>query len=321
MLKVRICEDLEEAERIWRAHWPANHIFDLWDVRACFQDVFNRRPYFLVAEENGAIEGLMALSWIEDEEYFGHFPGETYQGKTWLEQNRILARDSKILRALFRNIPGGTRLRYLIRDSILFGDAPPVEDETGYVFLPGKYDYSFGTYFQSFSSKSRKKLAKEISRFQEAGLSFHYDRIQDMDLMFQMNLDAFGEMSFFSDPMFLRSFDRLILWLNSKGMLRITTAMVNGEVAAVDVGCVRDACYAVLAGGVNPAFPGVAKLINFHHMEWACRNRMQSVDFLCGDYGWKERFHLSPRPLYKIETPSDIALSRIPRASYYVRKK
>ena len=313
MLNVRICEDLKEAERIWRAHWPENHIFDLWDVRACFQNVFNHPPHFLVAEENGAVEGLMALSWIEDEEYFGHFPGETYQGKTWLEQNRILARDSKILRALVRNIPGGTRLRYLVRDSILFGDEAPVEDETGYSFSPAKYDYSFDAYFQSFSPKSRKKLGKELSRFHEAGASFHDDRIQDMDLMFQMNLDSYGETSFFSNPMFLGSFEKLLLWLHSKGMLRITTVMCNGEVAAVDVGSVWNSSYTVLAGGVNPNFPGVAKLINFHHMEWACRNRMKTVDFLCGDYGWKERFHLSPRPLYKIEAPSYPAV--------YVRKK
>jgi hypothetical protein len=89
----------------------------------------------------------------------------------------------------------------------------------------------------------------------------------------------------------------------------------------VDVGTVWNESSTVLAGGVNPGFPGVAKLINLHHLEWACQNRMKSVDFLCGDYGWKERFHLSPRPLYKIEAPSDLSISRIPRASYYVRKK
>jgi hypothetical protein len=321
MLKVRICEDLDEAERIWCTHWPTYHVFDLWSVRACFQEVFNRQPHFLVAEENGNIEGLMALSWIEDEEYFGHFPGETCQGKTWLEQNRILARDSKILRALFKNIPSGSRLRYLIRDSILFGDAPPVEDEIGYVFYPGKYDNSFEAYFQSFSPKSRKKLGKEIERFQEMGVSYRYDRIQDIDLMFQMNLDSFGDLSFFSNPMFYKSFEKLLLWLQTSGLLRITTVLLNGEVAAVDVGSVWNGSYTVLAGGTNQGFPGIAKLINFHHMEWACRNQMKSVDFLCGDYGWKERFHLSSRPLYKIEAPSDSAVSRIPRASYYVRKK
>ena len=56
----------------------------------------------------------------------------------------------------------------------------------------------------------------------------------------------------------------------------------------------------MLAGGTNHEFPGVAKLINFHHLEIACHQRFDSVDFLCGDFGWKRRFRLVARPLYQI---------------------
>ena len=320
MLKVRICEDLEEAQRIWRSHWPINHVFDFWDVRRCFQEVFNRKPYFLVAEEYGHIEGFMALSWIEDEGCFGHFPGETWQGKTWLEQNRIMARDSKTLRAIIRHIPNGTHIRYLMRDSILFGDSAPVEDEAGYLFFPGKYNNSFQDYFQNFTSKTRKKLGKELSRFRDMGVSFRYDQIQDIERMFDMNLECFGELSFFSDSRFRRSFEKMLSWLHSNNMLHITTAMINGEVAAIDVGSVWNSSYTVLAGGVNREFPGIAKLINFHHLEWSCREQFKIVDFLCGDFGWKERFHLTSRPLYKLEVPSAVADSRMPGVSYYAGK-
>ena len=184
--------------------------------------------------------------------------------------------------------------------------------ETGYSFSPAKYDYSFDAYFQSFSPKSRKSWERNFRDFTKLGASFHDDRIQDMDLMFQMNLDSYGETSFFSNSMFLGSFEKLLLWLHSRGLLRITTVMCNGEVAAVDVGSVWNSSYTVLAGGVNPNFPGVAKLINFHHMEWACRNRMKTVDFLCGDYGWRSDF-IEPPSSHKIEAPSYPAV--------YVRKK
>ena len=73
-----------------------------------------------------------------------------------------------------------------------------------------------------------------------------------------------------------------------------------GAIAAVDVGAVWQNAYTVLAGGTNRAFPGVAKLINFHHLEVACHERFESVDFLCGDFGWKRRFRLVARPLYQI---------------------
>jgi CelD/BcsL family acetyltransferase involved in cellulose biosynthesis len=68
----------------------------------------------------------------------------------------------------------------------------------------------------------------------------------------------------------------------------------------VDMGAVWNSTYTVLAGGTHPDFPGVAKLINLHHMEWACHQELGEVDFLCGEFNWKQRFHLMPRPLYKI---------------------
>jgi CelD/BcsL family acetyltransferase involved in cellulose biosynthesis len=72
----------------------------------------------------------------------------------------------------------------------------------------------------------------------------------------------------------------------------------------VDVGALWKNTYTVLAGGTDPDFPGVAKLINFHHIQWACRQRLDLVDFLCGDFNWKSRFRLHPRPLYKICSPA-----------------
>jgi len=67
-----------------------------------------------------------------------------------------------------------------------------------------------------------------------------------------------------------------------------------------------------VAGGTGGDFPGVAKLINFHHLEWACRQRLREVDFLCGEFNWKNRFHLTPRPLYKMSKLIAIDGARTP---------
>jgi CelD/BcsL family acetyltransferase involved in cellulose biosynthesis len=66
------------------------------------------------------------------------------------------------------------------------------------------------------------------------------------------------------------------------------------------MGAIWNNTYTVLAGGTDVEFPGVAKLINLHHIQWACRQRLACVDFLCGDFNWKSRFHLVPRPLYEL---------------------
>ncbi len=307
MLRVRICEDLEEGQRLWEQNWPTEQIFDLWAVRACFQKAFNHSPYFVVANRDGRVEGLLALSWIEEERCFGHFPGETWQGKTWLEQNRILARDPSVFRALFDDIPEAVQIRYLTLESALLQGASPEVDETGYLFSPWQYDYSFEAYRQQFSGKSRKKLRRELARLEALGLSYRHNCLADIDRMFQLNLEAFGEDSYFSDARFQESFENLLAWLHANDMLRVTSVILGGKVAAIDVGAIRNSSYTVLAGGTHADFAGVAKLINFHHLQWACHQRLRSVDFLCGDFQWKERFRLTPRPLYKIEARALLA--------------
>ena len=157
------------------------------------------------------------------------------------------------------------------------------------------------TYWQGFSGKSRKKIRHELKRLEERGVSFRYDRLPDIDLMLRMNLDGFGSESYFSDGRFSQAFSNLAAWLHDEGMLRVTTVLVGGEIAAVDMGAVWRNTYSVLAGGTRPEFPGVAKLINLHHLEWSCRQRFAQVDFLCGDFNWKSRFHLTPRPLYQMK--------------------
>ncbi len=302
MLKVRISEDVFECRRIWEKYWPLSHLFDFWDVRDCFQKAFRRPLRLLIAENHGETEGFLALSWIEETQCFGHFPGETWHGKTWLEQNRILARNSRALRSLIREIPDNTHIRYLTPESLLLKNGSPEVDETGYLFYPKRYDFSFSSYLNCFSGKSRKNIMKEISRLEAWGVDYRYNHRPDMENMFSMNREAYGENSFFNDPRFFNSFEKLMTWLWDNSLLRVTTVCLGGKVAAIDVGAVWNSTYTVLAGATNPEFPGVAKMINFHHMYWSCRNRIESVDFLCGDFGWKERFHLTPRPLYILKT-------------------
>lgn len=300
MVEVSVCDHLKAAEHLWDAHWPRACLFDLWPVRACFQAEFNHPPHFLLAKENGRFRGMLALSWVEEEGCFAHFPGEMWQGKTWLEQNKILADGPEVLQALLDGMPLPARIRYLTEASFEAEDGVAGVDEIGYLFFPSHYGNAFSTYLQSFSGKSRKKIRSELNHLTAPGVSYRHDCLNDLDHLFRMNLESFQGSSYFSDLRFLRSFENLADWLKGNNMLRITTVLIGGKIAAVDMGAVWDGAYTVLAGGTNPDFPGVAKLINFHHIEWACHQQLKEVDFLCGEFNWKKRFHLTARPLYEI---------------------
>lgn len=300
MSTIRVCEDIADCTSVWGRLVPQTGLFDLWDVRACFQRHFRHRPYFLVAEGPNGPRGLLPLSYLDESESYGYFPGETWSGKTWLEQNRLYGDSAEICQELLDNCPPETHLRYLVPETLqTFPDTDL--DEVGYLFYPARYGFEMENYWQEFSGKGRKKLQREIDEISAPGLSVRENCFDDVQILLEMNLRAFGERSYFLDERFRGGFGSLMAMLHERGWLRITTVLLGGEVAAVDVGGVYNNAYTVLAGGTDGRFQGVAKVINLQHLAWACRQRLESVDFLCGSFGWKDRFHLTPRPLYQIK--------------------
>ena len=297
---IRVCDDIGECTGVWERVVPQRGLFDLWDVRACFQRHYGHRPHFLVAEGPAGPRGLLPLSYLEESDSYGYFPGETWSGKTWLEQNALYADTPETCHELLEACPSETLLRYLVPETLqTFPDTDL--DEIGYLFYPARYGYEMENYWQEFSGKSRKKLQREIDEICAPGLSVRENCFDDVQTLLDMNLRAFGERSYFLDERFRGGFLALMALLHERGWLRVTTVLLGGEVAAVDVGGVYNNAYTVLAGGTDGRFQGVAKVINLQHLAWACRQRVESVDFLCGSFGWKDRFHLTPRPLYQIK--------------------
>ena len=243
---------------------------------------------------------MLALCRIEGQR-FAHFPGELWQSKTWIEQNRIPVREQWMRDEILASLPGPTHLRYLTPESMPLSHASAFAvDEENFRIFPRLHGYSFERYMQEFSHKSQKNLSRERAGLEASGIRYRYDNFADIQHLLDLNLAAYGDFSYFADSRFLQAFVGLFRWLSEKNMLRITTLLIGGEVAAVDAGAVWNSQYTVLAGGTSGEFPGVAKIINFHHIAWACAERLEVVDFLCGDFGWKKRFHLQPCPLYQL---------------------
>ncbi|MBU1084368.1 MAG: GNAT family N-acetyltransferase [Candidatus Omnitrophota bacterium] len=303
MLEINSETDIAACRQLWEQFIPPAQLTDLWSVRECFHRNFKRELMFITVKDGGRPVGFVPLSFIPEKDYYGYFPGEVWNGKTWLEQNRIIAADRNVLERVFDWLEtSGKRyfLRYLIDNPNFSADTASV-DEIGYIFRPGSVGFDLNGYYGQFSGKSLKKIRRDVDRIKERGLEIRTDRIEDFDIMVRMNLEQFGADSYFSDERFLQSFRDLRDHIKEKGWLRMTTVLIEGEPAAVDMGCVYRGGYTLLAGGTHSGYQGVAKVINLHHVSEACREKYEKVDFLCGDFSWKKIFHLSPEPLYKVE--------------------
>ncbi len=180
----RIYKDPEQCRRLWEQKWPLEEIFDLWSVRFCFHEAYMNPLQFHTIEKSGKIKGFLPLSWNEESKKFVFFPGETWHGKTWLEQNRVIADNSEIMKKLIDAVQGPMHLRYLSWNPILDDVFQSKEDEIGYRFLPGLYDFAFDNYWLGFSGKSRKKIGTQIKKLENQKLTFRFNVFGDLDHMF-----------------------------------------------------------------------------------------------------------------------------------------
>ena len=257
MVTIRVATDLHQCRQLWEGVLPQQILADLWDVRLCFHQYYQRPLHFIVAEDAHGPCGLLPLCWIEESQTYGYFPGETWEGKTWLEQNRIFARSEDILQQLLAHCPSPYHIRYLLPIDHLPLQRRVV-DEIGYLFKPPLYGYDIEGYLDLFSGKSAKRIKRDVAAVEALGIEYRYDELADYEHLVRLNVERFASKSYFSDARFSESFRSLMHFLHDNGWLRMTTIILNGEVAAVDMGCIRDGVYTLLGGGTHGGFPGVA---------------------------------------------------------------
>lgn len=298
MLAVRTTTRIDDCQRLWERAISPETIFDLWAIRECFHRHFGCQPLFLTVEEGGH-SGLLPLSAGAATGSAVYFPGELWQGRTWLECNRLQVSDRVSFDQLIKAAPAALDLRYLNPPS---GQGFRLEDdEAGYLFLPAHYDFSFERYLAGLPAKRLKVGGANLDAL-DAAVTYRYDLASDYGMMVEMNLGTFGPNSYFHESRFRAAFDDVVSMLRAKGWLRLTTALMDGRPAAIDVGCIFEGTHTLLAGATDSRFRGIAKLINFHHMEQACRQRLTCVDFMAGDFPWKRLFKLSPLRQYQLIT-------------------
>lgn len=312
-MRKKFVKNPAECKALWNALISHRNVSDLWDFRACFQTRYASEPYFMILEDRKGIVGMAPLCYSRELERLIFYPGETWQDKTWLERTPLYLRDTRYLPDLLFACPEPTYLRYM--DLPLAGaDAGVSVDEIGYVLYPPAIHFDPSLFAGRFSTKKYKAIVKTIHAITGKDTTFHVNRIEDFDLLVDMNISRFGEYSYLSDPRFREGFRDVMFYLLHRDLLRMVSLEIDGKTRAVDLGAIFRGVYTVFIGGTDPDIPGVAKVINMHHITYACSTGLKKVDFLCGEFHWKQLWHLDPEPLYKFISP-DLALEEVGRPS------
>lgn len=96
------------------------------------------------------------------------------------------------------------------------------------MFFPERFGFDVDADLSTLSARTLRQTAGEVGRLEAAGVDFRRDCPADLDALFGMNLQSFGDASYFRDPRFQASFEDLAETLSASGMLRLTAVLVGG---------------------------------------------------------------------------------------------
>lgn len=289
--------NLAECEALWRKFSPDELFSDLWEYRLSFFEASGSTPYFMKCMIDEEIVGIVPL---EFEPFYKRYM--FFGGGDWVENSRFLIQEShkkKCLDEILSQIPTPHELLYIHTDEALYSELLVPEEPT-YFLSPPDYEFDLERYFQAFSYKRRKNVRRDIKQLESRGARVLEGRFEDFETLTRLNLKQFAEDSSFDEGWFKKAFARIAQDKILMSYLRFKTIMLADKIVACGLYAAYNNRYTFLASGVDPDVSNVFKLLNFEIIREAFENRIQRIDFLTDECGWKKSWRLRTEMLYKL---------------------
>lgn len=294
MIRFEVIEDLGQAEQLWKQFSPSLSLYELWDFRYIFYKHKKGSIHFILSYEDDTPIGLFPLQRNAEENYLEFFGG------SYMENNQIFTKPGfeSLREAFYLQITEASHLEYII-GSDLATQALPVMDEK--YFLTCTEMHSLEDYFQKFfSGETRGKMRRKMRHIEAEGIRIVKNEFENIEYLFQYNIDNFGERSTFHFSGRKESFRELLT-------LGLPVYLLSFYIKDVLVGVSfsllgKDNTYEYLNLGVSQDAPRDLKsYIHLKNIESAILDKASIFNAGCSDCGWKELFHLEKTPQYKFD--------------------
>ncbi len=293
-----VITDISECEKLWKTFSANKKISDMWEFKFCFHKYFNNLPHFIVHKKNGKVVGMLPLSYDDEQKLFKFFPGDD----DWIEKNSIFLHKKRSLKELIKMCPENTKLTGI--DEIPLYKKMFQDDDCTYSLYPEEFGFKIDNYYKLFKRRHVANILRDIRKLDDKGVIIirnpkNYKKMYK--LMKKWTYKSFGKKSYFYDKRFDKAFSDVLDLFMKKDIMYMTLIKVDGELAAVDFGCVYGNTMTVFAGGVNPKFrnKGIAKYINMEHIKYGFEFKLDKIEFLAFNFNWKEMWHLKKEKLFK----------------------
>jgi len=307
-MSIRIESQIEACHALWDQLSPRENLFDLWEFRLSFRDVYRFEPHFVVLERGGKAVGMLPL-WYQPEQRQYLWFGDTGDGCNWQEGTTIWAQTEEDVRSLLDAclrpalLTSISRTCYEQWHSLVHFDSGDPKSR-----LPLDHIHSVEEYLQSLPRKLRSNLRRD----QRAIDALHPVMVRDDWSTFQdllrLNTAKFED-SPFHDPRTVQVFERLIRPEHPVPYsVMIIAARIGEDIAAADlIFQYNGVAYPILCGSDTRRFPGIGNFMTLVDIQDALQCSCSAVDFAEyeGENNYKSKLFPSvPQYLLALPMPS-----------------
>lgn len=311
-LYLKIQRDPSVMETLWQQFSPNQSVFDLWEVRNAFLGGYGYQPLFVTLVEKG----------INFEETVGVLPlcidpdtdPNTYRwyGTNWPEDNTFFVRDHELIPLLLVAAPNPLIIDCIKPNTDLdfLMDFPGfTRDSEKKYFLDLTKCPTVDAFLARLKKKRRYNLKRDRKRIQSLSPVVRINHPGDIEHMFALNIARFrqkhpdspDDYSTFEKDRQKNAFRNLIKNAE-RYQTRLITTVIDGEVAAVEMGLVYNKTYYALnAGSAVWKYSGIGVYSNLLVIEDAIRLGCTTVDFLEQAQNWKHLWQLDSYYQYRFE--------------------
>ncbi len=293
-ITIKKIEDITEAQRLWDLLSPKESIFDTWEFRYIFYK-YTRQPIaFYTGYDGDTPIGLLPLQINEQTKQLEFFGGNFMDDNTLF----LLPGYESSAELFFSSLPVPTTLSYIAGTNAFTSQLPIID----YHFIaPIDTVTTTDEYLHKLVSSDKRREIQRRARkmLSEHSIVVYTNKLDDLELLFSLNKEQFGEKSTFYYP----NRETIYKDLTQAEMFHpaLLTIELDGQKAAVFLSLTYKETYIAINGGISASAPK-----DFHtytkvaKLEEALQYKAKKYDALTNDCGWKENwgFQKIPQRIY-----------------------
>lgn len=292
----KIIKNLAEAKKWWEIFCVPQTIYDEWELRYCFYKYFNYPLHFYLGYVHDKPIGLLALQYNTTKKYLEFF-GDY---EAWMDQNKLFITPGyeAYIPEFYNNLTTPTLLNSLVGND-RFTKSLPIDTYSYYLSLSGMSSY-LDYVATRVSSSKRNSFKKIIKKGEQTGVETSTGTLNDLEILFDLNIQAFKEESSFLFP-YRKEIFRDIARL-SICKPHILTFKIKNQIYGVGLGVIYNNTYIALNAGIRKDTQfSLSSFTNLKTIDEAIKLGMLTYDVRGGNFGWKEEWCFEKIPQYKFE--------------------